>query len=54
MEVKIFLIGSAVLFLVCVAIVSYEAYRGKDWKVAAMFMSIGFLIAVGQLATGIK
>ena len=54
MEVKIFLIGSAVLFLVCVAIVAYEAYKGKDWKVAAMFMGVGFFIAVGQLAAGIK
>lgn len=54
MEIKIFLAGVVLFFLICVALVSYEAYKGKDWKMAAMFMGVGFFIAVGQLAAGIK
>ena len=54
MELKIFLVGVVLFFLICAAVVAHAAYKGRDWRVAAMFMSVGFLIAVGQLEGGLK
>ena len=54
MSVKLFLIGVLTLTLISVLLVLYEAYNGEDWKTTSLFMLIGWLIAVGQLAGNIK
>lgn len=54
MGLNVFFIGVLFFTLVCVLIVLYDAYKGKDWKTTSIFMSIGWFIAVGQLAGNIK
>lgn len=54
MSVKVFLIGVLIFSLICVAIVFLSWRKGEDWKITSIFMSIGWLIAVGQLAGNIK
>lgn len=54
MSVDAFFIGLIVLTIIAVGIVSYEAIKGRDWRTCSMFMLIGWMFAVGQLASTIK
>lgn len=54
MSLELFFIGCFILGLFALSIVCYEAYKGRDWKMCSLFMIIGWLIAVCQLASGLK
>ena len=50
MTIKWFFIGSIVFAIICIAIVFIDFLKGRDWKSCAMFMFLGWIIAVAQLA----